>query len=153
MATRKTLNKQLSEGKITQELFDKSMKQLKAASASRRATKRKVWKAAALEIIEHLKGPKYDTLSEDAKHLLELLSGDPRAVVTVRCQKGDKLMDLLSKYQDVKDCYGKLARYCEKNGLEIDMATATIVEVEAKPSVQEAKPATAAAPKAKKESK
>lgn len=144
MATRKTLNKQLSEGKITQLAFDEGMKQLKAASASRRATKRKVWKAAALEIIAHLKGPKYDTLSEDAKHLLELLSGDPRATVTVSCQKGDKLMDLLSKYQDVKDCYGKLARYCEKNGLKIDMSTATIVE---------AKPAPAAAPKAKKESK
>lgn len=143
MATRKTLNKQLSEGKITQLAFDEGMKQLKAASASRRATKRKVWKAAALEIIEHLKGPKYDTLSDDAKHLLELLSGDPRATVTVSCQKGDKLMDLLSKYQDVKDCYGKLARYCEKNGLEIDMTTATIVE---------AKPAKPAKP-AKKESK
>lgn len=142
MATRKTLNKQLSEGKITQLAFDEGMKQLKAASASRRATKRKVWKAAALEIVEHLKGPKYDTLSEDAKHLLELLSGDPRATVTVSCQKGDKLMDLLAKYQDVKDCYGKLARYCEKNGLKIDMSTATIVE---------AKPAPA--PKAKKESK
>lgn len=142
MATRKTLNKQLEEGKITQLAFDEGMKQLKAASASRRATKRKVWKAAALEIIEHLKGPQYDTLSEDAKHLLELLSGDPRATVTVSCQKGDKLMDLLNKYQDVKDCYGKLARYCEKNGLKIDMATATVVE---------AKPA--AAPKAKKESK
>ena len=128
MATRKTLNKQLSEGKITQAAFDKGMKQLKAVSASRRATKRKVWKAAALEIIEHLKGPKYDTLSDDAKHLLELLSGDPRATVTVSCQKGDKLMDLLAKYQDVKDCYGKLARYCEKNGLKIDMSTATIVE-------------------------
>jgi hypothetical protein len=37
-------------------------------------------------------------------------------------------MDLLSKYQDVKDCYGKLSRYCEKNGLKIDMSTATIVE-------------------------
>lgn len=142
MATRKTLNKQLSEGKITQLAFDEGMKQLKAASASRRATKRKVWKAAALEIIEHLKGPKYDTLSEDAKHLLELLSGDPRATVTVSCQKGDKLMDLLNKYQDVKDCYGKLARYCEKNGLKIDMSTATIVEAKLAP-----------APKAKKESK
>lgn len=128
MATRKTLNKQLSEGKITQELFDAGMEQLRAASASRRATKRKVWKAAALEIIEHLKGPQYDTLSDDAKHLLELLSGDPRATVTVSCQKGDKLMDLLNKYKDVKDCYGKLARYCEKNGLVIDMATATIKE-------------------------
>lgn len=144
MATRKTLNKktlnkQLSEGKITQLAFDEGMKQLKAASASRRATKRKVWKAAALEIIEHLKGPKYDTLSEDAKHLLELLSGDPRATVTVSCQKGDKLMDLLSKYQDVKDCYGKLARYCEKNGLKIDMSTATIVEDKSTKAKKESK--------------
>lgn len=139
MATRKTLNKQLSEGKITQELFDAGMEQLRAASASRRATKRKVWKAAALEIIEHLKGPKYDTLSDDAKHLLELLSGDPRATVTVSCQKGDKLMDLLSKYQDVKDCYGKLARYCEKNGLKIDMSTATIVEDKSTKAKKESK--------------
>lgn len=139
MATRKTLNKQLSEGKITQLAFEEGMKQLKAASASRRATKRKVWKAAALEIIEHLKGPKYDTLSDDAKHLLELLSGDPRATVTVSCQKGDKLMDLLAKYQDVKDCYGKLARYCEKNGLKIDMATASIVEDKSTKAKKESK--------------
>ena len=137
MATRKTLNKQLEEGKITQELFDKGMEELRAKAKERRGDRRQSWKKAALEIISAIDPKVYKTLSDDAKHLLELLSGDPRATVTVSCQKGDKLMDLLSKYQDVKDCYGKLARYCEKNGLQIDMATATIVK--AKP----AKPAKA----------
>lgn len=126
MATRKTLNKQLSEGKITQELFDKGMEELRARAKEHRSDRRATWKAAMLEIKAALR--KDVQLSEDAEHLIALLSGDPRATVTVSCQKGDKLMDLLSKYQDVKDCYGKLARYCEKNGLQIDMKTATIVE-------------------------
>ena len=126
MATRKTLNKQLSEGKITQELFDAGMEELKAKSKERRADRRQSWKKAMLEIKALL--PKDAKLSEDAEHLIALLTGDPRALVTVGCRKGDKLMDLLQKYQDVKDCYGKLARFCEKNGLKIDMATATIVE-------------------------
>lgn len=138
MATRKTLNKQLSEGKITQELFNEGMEELRAKAKERRSDRRATWKAAMLEIKAALR--KDVKLSEDAEHLIELLSGDPRATVTVSCQKGDKLMDLLAKYQDVKDCYGKLARYCEKNGLKIDMATASIVEA-------------ASALKAKKESK
>lgn len=130
MATRKTLNKQLREGKITQELFDKGIEKLRARAKKRRGDRRATWKAAMLEIKAALR--KDVKLSEDAEHLIALLTGDPRATVTVSCQKGDKLMDLLSKYQDVKDCYGKLARYCEKNGLVIDMATASIVE--AKPA-------------------
>lgn len=129
MATRKTLNKQLSEGKITQELFDEGMEKLRAKARERRSDRRQSLKNAALEIISAIDPKVYKTLSADAHHLLELLSGDPRATVAVSCQKGDKLMDLLSKYQDVKDCYGKLARFCEKNGLKIDMATASIVEV------------------------
>jgi hypothetical protein len=126
MATRKTLNKQLSEGKITQLAFDEGMKELRAKAKERRGDRRATWKAAMLEIKAALR--KDVKLSEDAQHLIDLLTGDPRATVTVSCQKGDKLMDLLAKYQDVKDCYGKLARYCEKNGLKIDMSTATIVE-------------------------
>lgn len=137
MATRKTLNKQLSEGKITQELFDKGMEELRAKAKERRGDRRRSWKKAAIEIINAIDPKVYKALSDDTHHLLELLSGDPRATVTVSCQKGDKLMDLLSKYQDVKDCYGKLARYCEKNGLRIDMATASIVE--AKPAKKPAK--------------
>lgn len=138
MATRKTLNKQLSEGKITQAFYDEAMKDLRAKAKERRVDRRATWKAAMHEIKAALR--KDVKLSEDAEHLIALLTGDPKAVVAVSCQKGDKLMDLLSKYQDVKDCYGKLARYCEKNGLKIDMATASIVEA-------------VPAPKAKKESK
>ena len=130
MASRKSLNKQLAEGKLTQLAFDAAMDELRAKAKERRADKRQNWKAAMLEIQSLL--PKDAKLSEDAQHLIALLTGDPRATVTVSCQPGDKLMDLLQKYQDVKDCYGKLARFCEKNGLKIDMATATIVE--AKPA-------------------
>jgi hypothetical protein len=103
MATRKTLNKQLSEGKITQEFFDEAIKDLRETAKTRRADKRLRWRAAAQDIIDSLTKDAYEKLTDDAKHLLELLSGDPRATVTVSCQKGDKLMDLLSKYQDVKD--------------------------------------------------
>lgn len=135
MATRKTLNKQLEEGKITQLAFEEGMKELREKAKERRGDRRATWKAAMLEIKAALR--KDVKLSEDAQHLIDLLTGDPRATVTVSCQKGDKLMDLLAKYQDVKDCYGKLARFCEKNGLKIDMATASIVE--AKPSAKESK--------------
>lgn len=126
MATRKTLNKQLSEGKITQALFEQGMEELRAKSREHRQDRRANWKAAMLEIKAAL--PADVKLSEDALHLIELLTGDPAARVTVSCKAGDKLMDLLQKYSDIKDCYGKLARFCEKNGLKIDMATATIME-------------------------
>lgn len=126
MATRKTLNKQLAEGKLTQIAFDEAMNELREKAKERRADRRQNWKAAMLEIQSLL--PKDAKLSEDAQHLIALLTGDPRALVTVSCVPGDKLMDLLQKYKDVKDCYGKLARYCEKNGMVIDMATATIKE-------------------------
>lgn len=142
MATRKTLNKQLEEGKITQLAFEEGMKELREKAKERRekakerrGDRRATWKAAMLEIKAALR--KNVKLSEDAQHLIDLLTGDPRALVTVSCKAGDKLMDLLAKYQDVKDCYGKLARFCEKNGLKIDMATASIVE--AKPSAKESK--------------
>ena len=137
MATRKTLNKQLSEGKITQLAFEEGMKELRAKAKERRGDRRATWKAAMLEIKAALR--KDVKLSEDAQHLIDLLTGDPRATVTVSCQKGDKLMDLLAKYQDVKDCYGKLARYCEKNGLKIDMATASIVEDKSTKAKKESK--------------
>ena len=32
---------------------------------------------------------------------------------------GDKVMDLLQKYADVKDIYGKIQKECEKKGLKI----------------------------------
>ena len=137
MATRKTLNKQLSEGKITQLAFEEGMKELRAKAKERRGDRRATWKAAMLEIKAALR--KDVKLSEDAQHLIDLLTGDPRATVTVSCQKGDKRMDLLAKYQDVKDCYGKLARYCEKNGLKIDMATASIVEDKSTKAKKESK--------------
>ena len=127
MATRKTLNKHLAEGKITQDDFELGMEELREKSKERRANRRANWKKAALEIMSAIEPKTFDKLSDDAKHLLQLLSGDPVARALVTCQIGDKLVDLLQKYQDVKDCYGKLARYCEKNGMAIDMATATIV--------------------------
>ncbi len=41
---------------------------------------------------------------------------------SVECKEGDSITELLTKYTEVRDVYGKLTRYCESHGLKMDCA-------------------------------
>lgn len=79
-----------------------------------------------LYLIQELLGGK--ELSKDAADTLisitTLTSERNRSVVEVK--KGDKIMDLLDKYKNVKDIYKKIQSFCEKNGLTMDFAKGII---------------------------
>lgn len=47
---------------------------------------------------------------------------------SVECKEGDKITDLLTKYAEVKDVYGKLTKYCESHGLSMDCVNNKIVK-------------------------
>lgn len=69
-------------------------------------------------------------LSEDDRATLSLITTleSERTVYKVEVQEGDKIMDLLQKYQDTKDIAAKIQKACERSGLKQDYATGTIVK-------------------------
>lgn len=50
---------------------------------------------------------------------------------SVECKEGDSITELLTKYAEVRDVYGKLTRYCESHGLIMDCANNKIVKAKA----------------------
>lgn len=60
--------------------------------------------------------------------LITTLAGERVERVSVTCQEGDNILDLLQKYADKKDLQNKLAAYCEKNGLRLDYASGKVVK-------------------------
>lgn len=60
--------------------------------------------------------------------LITTLAGERVERVSVTCQEGDNILDLLQKYADKKDLQNKLATYCEKNGLRLDYASGKVVK-------------------------
>lgn len=69
-------------------------------------------------------------LSDADKDTLTLLTTleNERTVYKVEVHEGDSIMDLLQKYQDVKDIMSKITKACEREGLKQDFATGTIVK-------------------------
>lgn len=68
-------------------------------------------------------------LSDADKDTLTLLTTleNERTVYKVEVHEGDSIMDLLQKYQDVKDIMSKITKACEQKNLKQDFATGTIV--------------------------
>lgn len=74
-------------------------------------------------------------LSEDDMDTFTLITTliserTPRS--SVECKEGDSITELLTKYTEVRDVYGKLTRYCESHGLVMDCANNKIVKAKAK---------------------
>lgn len=70
-------------------------------------------------------------LSEDDMNTLVLittLSTERTVRAAVTCAAGDNILDLLQKYEEIKDVHGKLQKYCEANGLKLDYAKGTVVK-------------------------
>ena len=47
---------------------------------------------------------------------------------SVECKEGDSITELLTKYTEVRDVYGKLTKYCESHGLKMDCANNKIIK-------------------------
>lgn len=71
---------------------------------------------------------KLDKADMDTFVLITTLAGERAERVSVTCQEGDNILDLLQKYADKKDLQNKLAAYCEKNGLRLDYASGKVVK-------------------------
>lgn len=71
---------------------------------------------------------KLDEADMDTFVLITTLAGERAERVSVTCQEGDNILDLLQKYADKKDLQNKLAAYCEKNGLKLDYASGKVVK-------------------------
>lgn len=56
------------------------------------------------------------------------LTSTRKAKFTVEVHEGDKVMELMEKYQDVKDVYHKLMRAAEEAGLKADFAKGIFVK-------------------------
>lgn len=70
-------------------------------------------------------------LSEDDMDTFTLITTlvSERAVrSSVVCEEGDSITELLVKYAEVRDVYGKLTKYCESHGLTMDCANNRIIK-------------------------
>ena len=79
-------------------------------------------KARALRVI----GSLISTFIEDEEftfdmedEMLQMLECKKGKKITFDIKPGDKLMDVLDKYQDVKDVYNKVKKYAESHGMKL----------------------------------
>ena len=56
------------------------------------------------------------------------LTSERKAAYTVEVHEGDRVMDLMKKYENVKDVYHKLMRAAEEAGLKADFANGIFVK-------------------------
>ena len=56
------------------------------------------------------------------------LTSERKAVYTVAVHEGDRVMDLMKKYENVKDVYHKLMKAAEEAGLKADFANGVFVK-------------------------
>lgn len=59
-----------------------------------------------------------DTLSdEDAQAVTQLFAS--KTTIAIEVHAGDSILDILDRYKEVKDIYGKIKKACEEKGLTI----------------------------------
>ena len=56
------------------------------------------------------------------------LTSERKAAYTVEVHEGDRVMDLMKKYENVKDVYHKLMKAAEEAGLKADFANGVFVK-------------------------
>ena len=56
------------------------------------------------------------------------LTSERKAAYTVEVHEGDRVMDLMKKYENVKDVYHKLMKAAEEAGLKADFANGIFVK-------------------------
>lgn len=56
------------------------------------------------------------------------LTSERKAAYTVEVHEGDRVMDLMKKYENIKDVYHKLMKAAEEAGLKADFANGVFVK-------------------------
>ena len=70
-------------------------------------------------------------LNEEAQKWFDsmvTLTSERKAKFTVEVHEGDRVMDLMKKYENVKDVYRKLMKAAEEAGLKADFANGVFVK-------------------------
>lgn len=71
------------------------------------------------------------TFNEEAQKWFDsmvTLTSERKAKFTVEVHEGDRVMDLMKKYENVKDVYHKLMKAAEEAGLKADFANGVFVK-------------------------
>ena len=96
--------------------------QVSANKSEEKSVGRLKRKARALRVI----GSLISTFIEDDEftfdmedEMLQMLECKKGKKITFDIKPGDKLMDILEKYQDVKDVYNKVKKYAESHGMKL----------------------------------
>lgn len=90
----------------------------KSVKAGRRAQRKLNYIMAFDELMQYV--PEGTELSETTKAVYEQLNALYTPGVKIEVSIGMTLVEFLEKNKDVKDCYGKLLKWCEKNHAKID---------------------------------
>ena len=90
----------------------------KSVKAAKRAQRKLNYILAFDELMQYV--PEGTKLSETTKHVYEQLNALYTPGVQIEVSIGMTLVEFLEKNKDVKDCYKKLLKWCDKNGAKID---------------------------------
>lgn len=90
----------------------------KSVKAARRAQRKLNYIIAFDELMQYV--PKGTELSKTTKAVYEQLNALYTPGVKIEVSIGMTLVEFLEKNKDVKDCYKKLLKWCDKNNARID---------------------------------
>lgn len=81
-------------------------------------------------ILHQCVGDEVEFIEEEQKWFdsMVTLTSERKAKFTVEVHEGDKVMDLMKKYENVKDVYHKLMKAAEEAGLKADFANGVFVK-------------------------
>lgn len=79
-------------------------------------------------LIEANPDVKLDKNDSDTFVLITTLATERVVQSSVEVHEGDKILDLLKKYEDKKNIADKLNKACEKSGLKLDYAKGIVVK-------------------------
>lgn len=81
-------------------------------------------------VLHQCVGDEVGFLEEEQKWFdsMVTLTSERKAKFTVEVHEGDRVMDLMKKYENVKDVYHKLMKAAEEAGLKADFANGVFVK-------------------------
>lgn len=81
-------------------------------------------------VLHQCVGDEVEFLEEEQKWFdsMVALTSERKAKFTVEVHEGDRVMDLMKKYENVKDVYHKLMKAAEEAGLKADFANGVFVK-------------------------
>lgn len=105
------------------------IEQAKEAKKTFGRIRRKVQLLGIIQELIEVYCPEEFTLKKQADLMQALNPKKGRRSITIEVNEGDKVMDILTKYADVKDIYKKVQEACAQQGLKIVLDTIEREEV------------------------